>query len=150
VSAGAKCTISIVFQPTSAGAQTGLVTLRDSASSKPQFISLSGTATAIKAAPGSLTFGSQKVGTKSAPQTVTVTNEGGTAVRFSSLGVSGTDYKDFTETNNCTGHSIGPGASCQVQVTFAPTKAGSRDATLYIDPQGTTSPPFVDLSGTGS
>jgi hypothetical protein len=150
VSAGAKCTISIVFQPTSAGAQTGLVTLRDSASSKPQFIAISGTATAIKASPGSLTFGSQKVGTKSAPQTVTVTNEGRTAVRFSSLGVSGSDYKDFTETNNCTGHSIEPGASCQVQVTFAPTKTGGRDATLYIEPQGTTSPPFVDLSGTGS
>jgi hypothetical protein len=150
VAAGAKCTISAVFQPTSAGAQTGLVTLKDSASSKPQFIAISGTATAIKASPGSLTFGSQKVGTKSAPQTVTVTNEGRTAVRFSSLGVSGSDYKDSTETNNCTGHSIEPGASCQVQVTFAPTKTGGRDATLYIEPQGTTSPPFVDLSGTGS
>ncbi|MFZ0440558.1 MAG: FG-GAP-like repeat-containing protein, partial [Candidatus Sulfotelmatobacter sp.] len=82
VAAGAKCTISAVFQPTSAGAQTGLVTLKDSASSKPQFIELTGSATLAKVSPRTLTFASQKVGTKSAPQTVTVTNEGSTALVF--------------------------------------------------------------------
>jgi archaellum component FlaF (FlaF/FlaG flagellin family) len=150
VAAGAKCTISAVFQPTSAGVQTGLITLKDSASSKPQFIELTGTATLAKVSPKTLTFASQKVGTKSTPQTVTVTNEGSAAMQFSGVSVGGRDYRDFTETDNCTGRSISQGASCTVNVTFAPTKAGTRSATLSIEAVGTTSPAPVALLGTGS
>lgn len=40
--AGASCGISILFRPKHSGAYTGLITLVDSASSKPQFIELSG------------------------------------------------------------------------------------------------------------
>jgi hypothetical protein len=84
VAVGASCTFSARFQPKSAGTQTGLITINDSASSKPQVIELSGSATAIKVSPGGLKFKSQKVGTKSAPQVVTATNEGSTAVEINS------------------------------------------------------------------
>jgi hypothetical protein len=43
VAAGAKCSISVTFSPTSTGAKSGMVTINDSASSKPQVIELSGT-----------------------------------------------------------------------------------------------------------
>jgi hypothetical protein len=45
LSAGANCTISVTFSPTSQGAKSGTVTIDDSASSKPQVIELSGTGT---------------------------------------------------------------------------------------------------------
>ncbi len=45
VTAGANCTISVTFSPTSQGAKSGTVTINDSASSKPQVIELSGTGT---------------------------------------------------------------------------------------------------------
>jgi Abnormal spindle-like microcephaly-assoc'd, ASPM-SPD-2-Hydin len=45
VAAGAKCTISVTFSPTSRGPKSGTVTILDSASSKPMFIELSGTGT---------------------------------------------------------------------------------------------------------
>ena len=42
VRAGASCNLSVLFNPPSDGTYTGLITLVDSASSKPQFIELSG------------------------------------------------------------------------------------------------------------
>jgi len=42
VAAGASCNISVLFRPPHDGSYTGLITLVDSASSKPQFIELSG------------------------------------------------------------------------------------------------------------
>jgi hypothetical protein len=42
VRAGASCNISVSFNPPRSGSYTGLITLVDSASSKPQFIQLSG------------------------------------------------------------------------------------------------------------
>jgi hypothetical protein len=38
----ASCSISVLFKPSGAGAYTGLITLNDSASSKPQYVELSG------------------------------------------------------------------------------------------------------------
>jgi hypothetical protein len=42
VAAGASCDISVLFRPKGAGTYNGLITLIDSASSKPQYIELSG------------------------------------------------------------------------------------------------------------
>ena len=148
VAAGASCSINIEFKPKSSGSFTGLITILDSASSKPQFVELQGSATVLKASPGSLNFGSEKVGTKSPPQTVTVTNEGSAAVQLSSIYVGGKDKNDFLETNNCS--TLQAGASCQASVTFDPTTAGSRGGDLYIVPKGTVSPAPVALSGTGT
>jgi hypothetical protein len=150
LASGASCTFSAVFRPQTAGTKTGLITLDDSASSKPQFVELTGHATALKVLPGSLNFGGQKVGTKSAPQFVTVTNEGKTTFEFDSVGVGGTDRKDFSETDNCTGHGISPGGRCRVTITFTPSKTGARTAGLSLIPKGTVSPAPVPLSGSGN
>jgi hypothetical protein len=147
---GASCSTSAVFKPTKAGTFTGLITIVDSASSKPQFVELTGSATVVKLSPTSLNFGNQKVGTKSNPQTVTATNEGTKPITFASVGVSA-NQKDFSSTGNCVGHAIQPAASCQMSVTFDPTKVGSRSADLYFNlPTGAISPAPVPLSGVGT
>jgi hypothetical protein len=150
IEAGASCTISATFTPSRSGQQSGGITILDAASSKPQFIELTGLGTVVKVSPSGLTFGSQKVGTRSTVQVVTVVNEGNTALQYSAPTIVGRDPKDFSETNNCTGHSIPPGGSCEVSVTFAPTKTGARSGELYINPQGTAAPQPVGLSGTGT
>jgi hypothetical protein len=43
VRAGGSCDVDVIFKPKGSGTYTGLVTLRDSASSKPQYVGLSGT-----------------------------------------------------------------------------------------------------------
>ncbi len=47
VAAGANCTISVTFTPTSAGSRTGTLTITDNAGDSPQTVSLSGTGTSV-------------------------------------------------------------------------------------------------------
>lgn len=150
VAAGAKCTFNAVFRPKSAGTYSGLITLMDSASSRPQFIELTGSATVVKVSPDSLNFGSEEVGTKSSPQVVTITNDGSASLQFTSVYIGGNDTKDFSESNDCTAQAVKPGASCTVTVSFDPIKTGVRSALVYIDlPVGSVSPAPVALKGTG-
>jgi large repetitive protein len=149
VATGAKCTLSVIFQPTVMGLKTGLLVLNDSASSKPQVIELSGTGTVLTVSPSQLNFGSQKVGTKSPPQNVTVTNTGSTAVSVTGVSIAGSNYLDFSETNTC-GSQINPGATCTISVTFAPITTGTRTAVAQINGPGGVVWQTVSLTGTGT
>src|SRR5438876_110504 len=75
VAAGANCSISVTFTPTTTGTRTGVVTITDNATGSPHSVSLSGTGTigtapAVSLSTTSLTFGNQVVGTTSSPQSV--------------------------------------------------------------------------------
>jgi hypothetical protein len=148
VAAGAHCSISVTFSPQTTGPKIGNLTIVDSASTKPQIIELKGAGTVVEFSPSSLAFGSQKVGTKSAAQTIQLTNTGSTSLTINQLVTDGENYKDFLQTNNC-GSSVGAGASCTIAVTFDPTKTGSRVANVYVQDNGGGSPQLVPLSGTG-
>jgi hypothetical protein len=151
LAAGENCSISSLFKPRSAGTSTGSIEIVDSASSKPQFVDLTGSATALKVSPASLNFGSRKVGTKSAPKKVTATNAGSTAILISSVTIGGTDRGDFSETDDCAGQTIQPKGSCTATVTFDPEKTGARSAGLYLNlPTGSVSPAPAALTGNGT
>lgn len=148
LAAGAKCTINVAFTPTVMGNVTGSISIIDSASSQPQVIELTGAGTVVGLSPLTLTFASQKVGTTSPPQKVTVTNHGTTALSVSQIYLSGMDIHDFTEHNNCPA-SIKVGASCTITVTFTPTKTGRRNSSVTIADDGGGSPQSVVLTGIG-
>ncbi|HEY3826955.1 MAG TPA: choice-of-anchor D domain-containing protein, partial [Bryobacteraceae bacterium] len=99
-------------------------------------------------APASLSFASQNVGTTSAAQSVTFTNNGSGDLTIVSVTVTGADAADFSQTNNCPSLLI-PATACQVNVTFTPTVGGNRAANVSITNNGGTSPQLVGLSGTG-
>ncbi len=149
VVAGAQCMIKAVFEPTSGGAHAGLITIMDSASSKPQFISLSGNGTVIKVSPSSLNFGDVKVGSKSPPHFVTLTNQGNTTITFASIYMSGTNKKDFTQSDTCLRRPLLAGASCTATVTFAPSGLVDESAQLNFSLQNAVDPLAVALSGEG-
>ena len=98
----------------------------------------------LSASPASLSFGNQNVGTTSAAQSVSVKNNGSSAVSVSSIAASG----DYAQTNNC-GSSIAAGATCTVNVTFTPTASGSRAGSVTVTSNATNSPTGIALSGTG-
>jgi hypothetical protein len=148
VAPGASCDINVSFKPNSIRKTSGLVTIVDSASSKPQVIEVSGIGTTVQVSPQDLTFPSQKVGTKSAPLAVVVTNQGTTTLTVDSIAIGGTNSANFSETNNC-GTQLAPSASCTVNVTFTPNHTGVRSATLNIGDNGGASPQTVALAGTG-
>jgi hypothetical protein len=150
VPAGSGCNVSVQYAPTKTGAQAGLITLIDGASSRPQFVELSGSATAVELSPTALAFGDQKVGTRSAPRTVTATNTSTAAVTFTEVVVGGKNKVEFSASGNCAGQTIEPGHSCKMSVTFDPTQTGAASAALYFDlPTGAISPTPVTLAGSG-
>jgi hypothetical protein len=145
---GAKCKIEITFKPQNTNTVSGTLTISDSASSKPQVIEVSGTGTVVKLTPLKLAFGGQKAGTTSAPQKVTVSNQGAAALSITQIYIGGTNYRDFTQTNNCPS-SLNAGANCVINVTFSPPKSGAFSALLGLIDNGGGSPQTVPLTGTG-
>ncbi len=113
-----------------------------------QWISTAASAPAVTLSPTTLNFGSQNVGS-SATQSITVTNSGSASLAVSSASVSGTNAGDFTLVNGCTA-SVAPGSNCSIAVTFDPSAAGARTATLSIADNASGSPQTVAVSGTGS
>ena len=103
----------------------------------------------ISITPENISFGSVQAGL-SAQQSVTITNTGNTGLGLNNIFVDGTDADVFTVTNQC-GSSLAPEASCAVDVTFAPSTEGTRNATLTIestDPENESV--SVPLSGKGT
>ena len=141
-----QCTIDVTFTPTATGSRTGTVTLNDNAPGSPQSIALTGAGivSAPTVSPGGLTFNSQLVGTSSASQPVTITNNSSAAMAITSLAVS----SGWTETDNCL-PSIAASSSCMVNVSFLPSTSGPVSGALTLTDFATNSPQTVSLSGTG-
>jgi hypothetical protein len=154
LAANAQCTISVTFTPTAFGARTGTIILTDSAMGSPNTINLSGTGapdvpTALLSAT-TLNFPSQTVGSTSAQQTVTLSNPGSAPLLITGIAISGTNAGDFAQTNNC-GNSLAPGAPpCNISVTFTPTAAGTRTASVTITDNAAGSPQAITLTGTAT
>jgi hypothetical protein len=146
---GEHCTVTADFTARVEGPVSGAVTFKDSASSKPQVVELVGTGTVVELSPLRLKFPPQKVGTKSAPQTIQLTNTGSIVLDFTHfIFINGNNYNDFSESDNC-GSEIGPGASCVIKIAFSPHKTGPRSAFVQIEDDGGGSPQEPILSGTG-
>jgi hypothetical protein len=97
----------------------------------------------------SIDFGHQPTGQTGGNRTVKVTNVATTATTVSALAVTGVNADQFAVVpgSTCTG-SLASDATCSVQVTFSPSSAGTKNATLRITPA--TGPALlVPLSGVG-
>ncbi len=96
--------------------------------------------------PSSLAFEVTGVGLTSPPQTVTVTNTGTGVLTINNIVITGTNSNDFTETNTC-GAGVAAGDNCAINVTFAPTLAGTCTAVLTFTDNGVSSPLTIFLTG---
>lgn len=149
--ASASCTINVTFTPTKAGTQTGTLTVTDDAPNSPQQIALSGVGTVVSFSPTSLSFGNQTVKTSSAPQDITLKNNGPAAITITKILITGSRVTSFSETNTC---PISPlilpsGGSCTISATFTPQLKGALNANITVQDTGGGSPQNVPMSGTG-
>jgi hypothetical protein len=95
--------------------------------------------------PGNLDFATQLVGTTSAGQSVQLTNYGSMTLSIAVI----TTTVNFGETDDC-GASLAAGASCTINVTFAPGAIKSLTGTLSITDNAPGSPQMVSLNGVGT
>jgi hypothetical protein len=144
-----SCQINVEFKPTTEGPANGTLSVADNAPDSPQTTSLSGTGTVVLLSTTGINFGDQKVGTKSQPAPVKLTNKGKTELSISQIAIGGTDPGDFLQTNNC-GTGLPPGHSCTIKVIFMPQAKGQRSAEVTITDNGGGSPQIVQLAGTGT
>jgi hypothetical protein len=140
-----SCTINVTFTPSVSGARPGALTVASNDPASPERVNLVATGLGVVLTPASLSFGSQTVGTTSAPQTVTITNQNVTTIVMGDI--SATD--DFiVSANNCPA-TLGPAKRCTIQIEFAPDETGTATGTAYVSDDDRASPQRVSLGGTG-
>ncbi len=147
LAAGANCAFSVIFAPSAIGVRAASLSV--SIGNSPQSTALSGFgAGQLSVNPPSLSFGAQTIGT-SAAQTITLSNTSSAVLNVNSIWLAGTNSSDFRISSACPS-SLTPGAACNISITFLPSAAGARTASLSVTNTGTASPRVVALSGTGA
>ena len=142
---GASCTLTVTFSPAAVQSYTGGITVTDSDPSSPQSVTLSGSGVApVTYTPKLIPFPNQPINSTSTASAVTLTNNQATAISITGIATSA----PFAQTNNC-GTSLGAGASCTVNVTFAPTAVKYYSSSLTITDNTATSPHVVSVTGNG-
>ncbi len=147
--AGQTCRVSVTFSPKFSGIRTGY--LEFSYSNIYGAFTLTGTGVAASTAvisPSTLSFGSRKIVTRSAAQTITITNSTAAALNNSLITITGINAGDFVQVNNC-GATLASAASCAVNVIFTPQLIGNRSASISISMNGGGAQQIIALSGTG-
>ena len=138
------CTLAVVFQPTVVGPASGTLTVISAQGTES--IGLSGTGenpATDTVSPTSLIFPATPEDTISAPQTITLTNNGGVPLTGIQVLTSG----DFQVINGCVA-SLNAQSACTLTVEFAPHATGIETGTIKItDSVGSQ---IVSLSGTGT
>jgi hypothetical protein len=89
----------------------------------------------ITVSPLLLDYGNVAMGTKSAGKTVTVRNDGVTALVLGTVTLAGLNpdqFKLVAAANLCDGRTLAAGQSCTVVVKLSPTTAGLKSAKLRI------------------
>jgi hypothetical protein len=148
--AGGHCSVNVEFQPTGDAVRSGELTLTTTAAgASPVVIPLAGTGTApasIALNPPALRFAGAVPGNTSAPQAIVVSNAGAAPMEAPKFTTAG-DFR--ISLNTCSGTLAG-GASCPVQVEFAPTAIGGRTGTLTATSATRgVQPATANLSGLG-
>lgn len=156
---GNTCVLNFTLTPSVAGLHSATLTITDDAPGSPRDIALSGngvTPPTADVSPTDIAFGNQRAGTSSAPQTVTITNNGESTLEIASIELTGANASDFalavptTETDCRTLVQLAPAASCNIGARFAPATVSAKSATITIVDDAADSPQTVTLSGTGT
>lgn len=142
----AQCALQVVYAPQTIGDASGQLTVADGL--RTQVIALTGSGAApagLTVSPATLDFGEEGVNGTSQPQTVTLTNNGASALSGLQVQASG----DFAITANGCAATVATASSCSIQVTFTPSGTGTRSGTLTLQGGSLPQPFSTSLSGMG-
>lgn len=140
VAPGSSCAFLVQFSPASTGNPSGTFTATDNSPFGTETASLKGAASTagVTVTPSNLSFGSQQVGTTSAPQVVTITNAANNAQPLSITAIASpadslTGVPDFQDSaDTCIGKPVQPGESCQASISFSPSSTNASGVTTTI------------------
>jgi FG-GAP-like repeat/Abnormal spindle-like microcephaly-assoc'd, ASPM-SPD-2-Hydin len=105
----------------------------------------------VSISPATMDFGSLATGATSPIQTFTVTNSTGATVNITSISIAETGSTvDFQHGLSTCNGALAGGATCTIDVAFAPVAAGSLSATLQVHDDAPGSPQTAALTGTAT
>ena len=149
IAAGGNCTLIYEFSPTASGVADQTLTVTANAPGSGS-IQLDGNAVEgnLVIAPGSIDFGDVGIGSDSAVQTVTLSNNGTANLEVTDLTVAAAPFALSGGTCGGAPFTIPNDASCTLQFTFSPSIVGPADQTLSVtaDAPGSGS---IQLDGNG-
>ncbi len=133
----ASCLIGISFKPAVAGSRSAALQI-PSNSADLVSVNLSGTGIAaiykLSVNPTSINFGNQPVGSSSAAQSLSFSNDGNTAITITGFNAGGNQPTEFAIGNdNCSGRLLAVNESCTASFRFTPASSGSRSAALSVN-----------------
>jgi Tol biopolymer transport system component len=148
---GRGCAVVIRFRPTAEGARAAEVRIVDTATGSPRTVPLLGVGVrgALTAAPDPIDFGVVARLDVSAPQVVTVTNQGSGVAGITGVTFTGATPGEFQVTEDgCSGQALAPlGGTCTVTLVLDPTTTGAPAAVLEVGSDTPGSPLTVQLRG---
>jgi hypothetical protein len=151
----ATCSFEISFSPAAVGPAEAFATITDDAPGSPHVLSVVGIGSGALAvlSTTSLSLGNQPQGSISPAKSVTLFNQGNQPLTVTNLVPTGPDANQFAlQSNVCDSNSIAGGASCTINVVFAPQAEASYQAEIdIIDNSGglSAAKQVIALSGTG-
>lgn len=133
------CQIAVQFDPTTAGALTGTLTISGNGKTLsgnwPAVVSLSGTAGANAALTVVNPVLTANAGSSGSQQWI-LSNMSGYPLNIYNITISGVAASSFTENNNCgtslLAGSVASPTACTINVIFSPNAAGNFNATLNV------------------
>lgn len=139
--AGDTCTFSITFRPSAEGSASASVTVTDGSHTVIGTLEGNGlTDAGLSISPTPYNFGSVTLGAAGATHTFTVQNTGDSPSGELLTSITGLDATQFViGADDCAGETLAAGASCTVEVRYAPSAAGTHSGSLSVtsSPGGT-------------
>lgn len=147
----AACTLSVQFQPATAGAKFAALDVTSSPAVS-LIAGLAGTGLSpapLSISPSTVAFPDTPSGQTSMTKDVTITNNGCATTGSLTPTLGGAAPSQFTiSADGCTGVMLAPTTSCTVTLAFSPTTSGAKSASVVIsaNPGGTVT---AAMTGTG-
>jgi len=141
------CTVTVTFHPTLPFGKkaASLMISSNDAKKGTTSVSLSGqvSASKISVQPSSLSFGTMVAGGTPVIRTVKVFNKGISDLIVSSMGITGTNASEFSQTNDC--ETVQAGGSCTVSVTYTPSEQKGKKSALLVISSNDSKKPNVNV-----
>jgi hypothetical protein len=149
---GKSCVAELLFAPSSSGEMTAVVQVASSGTTPPavtlQGTGLSGPTGTLALSSAALDFDETRVGARSLPRELVLTNGGQGAIDVTRIDLSGA-FSIVATTCPQAPHTMLAGASCKLSLMFSPGQAGPSRGVLEVTTNGAPTRLEVVLSGDG-
>ena len=150
---GGQCTLTVTFSPAALGARGGTLSIASDASNGTAVLALAGTGVPVPAPQVSLTpalldFGTQTVGGIYPARRIHLANTGTADLAIAAIAVEGAGYASVSAV--ACPPVLSAGASCDVDIAFAPLAATSYAAAMRVSSNAVGSPHTTQLRGVGT